>query len=70
MKHQARLLVVAACLAASAAYAEDFHGFDPVKFDGNMLAADNLKAMAADAAKVTPPKNGKGYSIAFCREAK
>ncbi|WP_245300878.1 substrate-binding domain-containing protein [Agrobacterium sp. TS43] len=65
MKHQARLLAVAACLLASAAYAEDFHGFDPLKFDGNMLSADNLKAMAADAAKATPPKNGKAYSIGF-----
>lgn len=65
MKHQARLLVAAACFAASAAHAQDFHGFDPLKFDGNMLSAENLEAMAADAAKVTPPKNGKGYSIGF-----
>jgi ribose transport system substrate-binding protein len=65
MKHQATLLAAVACLAASAAYAEDFHGFDPARFDGKMLSADNLKAMAADALKVTPPKNGSKYSIGF-----
>jgi ribose transport system substrate-binding protein len=66
MKHHARrLLVAAACLFSSAAYSEDFHGFDPSNFDGNMLAAESLKAMAADAAKVTPPRNGKAYSIGF-----
>ncbi|MGO7990209.1 sugar ABC transporter substrate-binding protein [Rhizobium leguminosarum] len=65
MKTHARLLVAAACLAASAAYADDFHGFDPAKFDGNMLSAEALKAMAADASKVTPPKNGSKYSIGF-----
>lgn len=65
MVHHARLLAVAACLVASAAYADDFHGFDPARFDGKMLSADDLKAMVADAAKVTAPRNGKKYSIGF-----
>ena len=39
-------------LLGSAAYAEDFHGFDPTKFDGAMLSADQLKAMVADATVV------------------
>lgn len=65
MKKQTTLLVVAACLAASASYAEDFHGFDPAKFDGKMLSTENLKAMVVDATKATPPRNGKSYSIGF-----
>ncbi|MGO4137747.1 sugar ABC transporter substrate-binding protein [Rhizobium brockwellii] len=65
MKNQATLLVVAACLAASASYAEDFHGFDPAKFDGTMLSTENLKAMVVDATKATPPRDGKSYSIGF-----
>ncbi|MDP8997173.1 MAG: sugar ABC transporter substrate-binding protein [Pseudomonadota bacterium] len=54
-----------ALLLSSAAYAEDFHGYDPATFDGAMLSADMLKAMVADAAKVKPPKNGKNYVIGF-----
>lgn len=65
MKIPARILVAVACLATSAAYADDFHGFDPAKFDGNMLSAEALKAMVVDAAKVTPPKNGSKYSVGF-----
>lgn len=65
MKNQATLVVVAACLAASASYAEDFHGFDPAKFDGKMLSTENLKAMVVDATKATPPRNGKSYSVGF-----
>jgi len=65
MKPQTRLLVAIACLASSAAHADDFHGFDPAKFDGNMLSADALKAMVLDASKVTPPRNGGKYSIGF-----
>jgi ribose transport system substrate-binding protein len=65
MNHHITLLVAATCLAAAAAHAEDFHGFDPARFNGNMLPADNLKAMVTDATKVTAPRNGKGYSIGF-----
>jgi ribose transport system substrate-binding protein len=52
-------------LAAGPVAAQDFHGFDVATFDGAMLSADQLKAMVADAAAVTPPKNGEGYVIAF-----
>ncbi len=52
-------------LAGTTALAEDFHGFDPATFDGQMLSADQLGAAVADAMKVTPPKNGKKYVIAF-----
>jgi ribose transport system substrate-binding protein len=55
----------AALLLSSAAYAEDFHGYDPATFDSAMLPAENLVAMVADAMKVKPPKNGKNYVIGF-----
>lgn len=62
-----RVLMGALCalMAAGVAQAADFHGFDPSNFDGKMLSADQLKAMVADAEKVTPPKNGKQYVIGF-----
>jgi ribose transport system substrate-binding protein len=50
---------------AGAAFAEDFHGFDPANFDGAMLSAEQLQAMVKDAAAVTPPRNGSKYVIAF-----
>lgn len=60
------LTAFAAIMMSSASgLAEDFHGFDPATFDGSMLPAENLKAMVADAAKATPPKNGKNYVIGF-----
>ena len=52
-------------LLAATAMADDFHGFDPANFSGAMLSADQLKAMVADATKVTPPKNGKDYVFGF-----
>jgi len=55
----------AALMSCSAAAAEDFHGYDPAAFDGVQLPADTLKAMAADAMKAAPPKNGKTYVIGF-----
>ncbi|MBV8568751.1 MAG: sugar ABC transporter substrate-binding protein [Methylobacteriaceae bacterium] len=61
----AALTAAGALMCATAALAEDFHGFDPSNFDGNMLPSEQLKAMVADAMKVSPPKNGKTYSIAF-----
>ena len=52
-------------LLGAPAFADNFHGYDPATFDGAMLPADALKAMAADAAKVAPPKNGRKYVIGF-----
>jgi ribose transport system substrate-binding protein len=62
-----RLPCAAAALALApiVAVADDFHGFDPAKFDGEMLSAAALKAAVADAAKISPPKNGKNYVFAF-----
>ena len=68
MKKFAKVLALgaAACaLLTAAAVADDFHGFDPATFDGKALSADQLKAMVADAAKHTPPKNGKEFVIGF-----
>jgi ribose transport system substrate-binding protein len=55
----------ALALLTVGAAADEFHGFDPASFNGEMLPAATLKAAAADAAKVTPPKNGKTYVFAF-----
>ena len=52
-------------LITVAAAADDFHGFNPTNFNGEMLSAATLKAAVADAAKITPPKNGKNYVFAF-----
>jgi ribose transport system substrate-binding protein len=56
---------VLSLLLGSAAYAEDFHGFDPAKFDGAMLSADQLKAMVADATAAHKPNNGKNLVLGF-----
>lgn len=47
------------------AAAEEFMGFDPFNFKGEMLPAETLKAMVQEAMKVTPPRNGKNYVFAF-----
>ena len=62
-----RLPFAASVLALTtlAAAADDFHGFDPANFNGEMLPAATLKAAVADAAKIAPPKNGKNYVFAF-----
>ncbi len=65
MKTLRMLLLAAACLPVSVAPAQDFHGFDPAGFDGGMLSAEALKAMAEDAAKATPPRNGERLVIGF-----
>ena len=65
MQMKRMLLAAVACLPASLAVAEDFHGFDPAVFDGRMLDAGDLKAMAADAVKVTKPRNGERYVVGF-----
>jgi ribose transport system substrate-binding protein len=57
--------LVSGMVLAAAAFADDFHGFDPSNFNGAMLSADQLKAMVADAMKATPPRNGKTYVIGF-----
>lgn len=58
-------VAVLSLLLGSAAYAEDFHGFDPAKFDGAMLSADQLKAMVADATAAHKPNNGKNLVLGF-----
>lgn len=54
-----------AVVMSAAAFAQDFHGFDPTNFDGAMLSAEQLGAMATDATAVTPPRNGSKYVIGF-----
>jgi ribose transport system substrate-binding protein len=56
---------LAATLAGSALAAEDFHGFTPTGFSGEMLSAENLAAAVTDAIKKTPPRDGKKYVLAF-----
>jgi ribose transport system substrate-binding protein len=69
MAHKSLLTGVAhpavALVLALAAGAEDFHGFDPIGFDGAMLAPGQLKAMVQTAARVVPPQNGEHYVFAF-----
>jgi ribose transport system substrate-binding protein len=61
----AALAVATLVLGIAPTLADDFHGFDVTGFDGKMLPAEQLKAMAADAAKASPPKNGKSLVIGF-----
>ncbi len=68
-----RLAVVAgltATLMSGAAFAEDFHGFDPANFDGNMVSAEQLGAMVADAIAANAPRNGKQLTIGFANLAR
>jgi ribose transport system substrate-binding protein len=58
-------LVAGLMLAALPAWAENFHGFDPLNFNGEMLPEADLKAMAADAAAVSKPHDGKTITIGF-----
>ncbi len=62
-----RMILSAAALAlmTAAAPAQDFHGFSPTGFNGEMLSADQLAAAVVDAIKQTPPKNGNKYVIGF-----
>ncbi len=53
------LAISTAILMNGAAFAADFHGYDPQTFDGAMLTADQLQAMVASAAENAPPKNGE-----------
>jgi ribose transport system substrate-binding protein len=62
-----RMILSAAALGllTAAAPAQDFHGFTPTGFNGEMLSADQLAAAVVDAIKQTPPKNGNKYVIGF-----
>ncbi len=62
-----RTLLAGAALAlmTAVAPAQDFHGFSPSGFSGEMLTADALGAMVVDAMKAKPAKNGKQYVIGF-----
>jgi ribose transport system substrate-binding protein len=59
--------VAALALAAlpRAAFAADFHGFDPTNVGPERPTAEALKAMVADAVKQTPPRNGKNYVFGY-----
>ncbi|MEQ8697513.1 sugar ABC transporter substrate-binding protein [Bauldia litoralis] len=65
--HAVRMILSGAALAlmTSVAPAQDFHGFTPTGFSGDMLASDALSAMVVDAMKASPPKNGDKYVLAF-----
>jgi ribose transport system substrate-binding protein len=52
-------------LTAVSAPAQDFHGFTPTGFSGEMLSAENLAAAVVEAMAATPPRNGEKYVIAF-----
>ncbi|WP_421726206.1 sugar ABC transporter substrate-binding protein [Bauldia sp.] len=69
MKQNSALRLAAAgaalALLSGAASAQDFHGFSPTGFSGEMLPAENLMAMVEQAASVSPPRNGEQYVIAF-----
>jgi ribose transport system substrate-binding protein len=58
-------LLMSRILAPSLAFAEDFDGFDPGKFDGSALSAQALQTMVKDAAAVTKPRNGKFFVFGF-----
>ncbi len=62
-----RMLLSGAALAlmTAVAPAQDFHGFSPTGFSGEMLSADALAAAVVDAMKASPPKNGEKYVLAF-----
>jgi ribose transport system substrate-binding protein len=55
----------ALALMAGVAPAQDFHGFSPTGFSGEMLSPENLAAMVVDAMAKTPPRNGEKYVLAF-----
>ncbi len=61
-----RLIRVACLLLAPVPLlAENFHGFDPTTYDGLMLPPSSLRAMAAEAAQNSPPKNGDNIVFGF-----
>jgi ribose transport system substrate-binding protein len=54
-----------AALAAGTVAAQDFHGFSPTGFSGEMLPAENLAAAVVEAMAASPPRNGESYVLAF-----
>jgi ribose transport system substrate-binding protein len=50
---------------AVAAFAEDWHGFDPAGFGGLALKPEQLQAMVEEAGQHQPPRNGDRYVFAF-----
>lgn len=61
---------ITATLMSGAAFAEDFHGFDPANFDGNMVSAEQLAAMVSDAIAAHAPRNGEKLTIGFANLAR
>lgn len=57
-------------LMSGAAFAEDFHGFDPANFDGNMVSAEQLAAMVTEAIAANAPRNGEKLTIGFANLAR
>ena len=55
----------ALALMTAVAPAQDFHGFTPTGFSGEMLSAEELAAAVVDAMKASPPRNGEKYVLAF-----
>ena len=62
-----RLSLAGAALALMTGFAaaQDFHGFSPTGYSGDMMSPENLAAAVVDAMKKTPPRNGSKYVIAF-----
>jgi ribose transport system substrate-binding protein len=54
-----------AAVPLGARAADSFHGFDPLTFDGRMLPAADLQAMAAQAMAHTKPHQGNSYVMGF-----
>lgn len=50
---------------AAGTRAANFHGFSPTDFNGEMVSAPALQAMAADAMAKTKPHNGHAYVFGF-----
>lgn len=61
----ATLAGLTVALLSGSAMAQDFHGFDPNNFDGNMLSAEQLQAMVEAATANHPPRNGEQLSVGF-----
>lgn len=68
MNNFARALALGATavtLVAGAAFADDFHGFDPATYDGKRLSADQYAAMVKDATALKAPRNGQKLVFGF-----
>ena len=58
-------LAAGIALLAGTAFAQDFHGFTPTGFSGEMLSAEQLAAAVEEAKAKAPPKNGEQYVFGF-----